>query len=130
MVQRKPGKPWTCKGFLAKLGAPHKIVTNYHQGGKINTIENLLKLKGLSRSKRRLKIAHLSRKAVVVSRALSKKRTKMYEMGIDFAYDNNQRLWILEVNSNHPQFHPLKKLDRSSYNRMAAYAKSYGRHDD
>jgi D-alanine-D-alanine ligase-like ATP-grasp enzyme len=48
-------------------------------------------------------------------------------MGIDFAFDRSGRLWILEVNSNHPQFHPLKQVDRPAFNRMMAFARSYGR---
>ncbi|WP_141500250.1 YheC/YheD family protein [Paenibacillus luteus] len=54
-------------------------------------------------------------KYLAVSRTLSKKRSGMHEMGIDFAYDKKQQLWVLEVNSNHPQFHALKKLDLIAY---------------
>lgn len=127
MVQRKPGGPWVCTGFMAKVGAPKKIVTNYSQGGKIYTLRNVLQKKGLSSSQSRLRIRLLSKKTLEIARTLSRKHTGMHEMGIDFAYDTKQRLRILEVNSNHPQFHPLKKLDPTAYNRMLSFAKSYGR---
>lgn len=130
MVQRKPGGSWTCTGIMAKVGAPYKIVTNYYQGGKIVTLQNLLKQKRLSSSARRSRTYYLTAKALQVSRVLSRMRSGMHEMGIDFAYDRNGRLWILEVNSNHPQYHPLKKLDRRAYDRMAEYARSYGRYDN
>jgi hypothetical protein len=128
MVQRKPGKSWNCTGFLIKVGAPNKIVTNYYQGGKIYTLNELLKMKNYPTSERRKITNYLTQKALEVSNTLSQKRSGMNEMGIDFAYSRKKQLWILEVNSNHPQFHPLKKLDRTAYNRMISFAKSYGRH--
>ncbi|MBW7477637.1 YheC/YheD family protein [Paenibacillus oenotherae] len=129
MVQRRPGGAWTCTGYLVKIGAtPNHIVTNYSQGGAIETIQKLLKRKGLSAGERASRIRWLSNKAIAVCRTLSSKRSGMREMGIDFAYDKNGRLWILEVNSNHPQFHPLKNIDRTAYSRMLSFAKSYGRY--
>ncbi|MBP1155627.1 MULTISPECIES: YheC/YheD family protein [unclassified Paenibacillus] len=130
MVQRKPRGSWTCTGFLVKVGRRNKIVTNYYQGGEIYTIEKLLRTKGLSPSKHRPRIQSLSQTAVRIARRLNNKCSAMHEIGVDFAYDTKQRLWILEVNSNHPQFYPLKKLDRFAYNQMASYARSYGRRDD
>lgn len=127
MVQRKPGKKWTCTGFLVKVGAPNKIVTNYYQGGKIYTLRKLLRLKGYSLLYQEKITEELTQKALKISRTLSKKRSGMHEMGIDFAYDSNNRLWVLEVNSNHPQYHPLKTLDPEAYWRIKSFAKSYGR---
>jgi len=51
----------------------------------------------------------------------------MNEMGIDFARDSSGGLWVLEVNSNHPQFHPLKNIDSEAYQKMKRYASYYGR---
>lgn len=127
MVQRRPGKKWTCTGYLVKVGAPDKIITNYYQGGKIYTLKKLLTLKKYRESKKNEITSYLKGKALEVSRTLSKKKAGMHEMGIDFAYDRNHRLWILEVNSNHPQFYPLKKLEPSAYKRMKSFAQSYGR---
>jgi glutathione synthase/RimK-type ligase-like ATP-grasp enzyme len=127
MVQRKPRGKWTCTGFLIKVGAPNKIVTNYYQGGEINTIKKLFKLKNYSTAKQKKRTQRLTQNALKISRFLSEKRSGMHEMGIDFAYGRNHKLWVLEVNSNHPQFYPLKKLDLTAYKRMKEYAKSYGR---
>ncbi|UVI30097.1 YheC/YheD family protein [Paenibacillus spongiae] len=129
MIQRKPGGAWRCTGFMVKVGSRHKIVTNYYQGGKIYTIHKLLKKKGFSKESSAARIESLTRKGITVANVLSRKRSGMREMGIDFAYDGDNALWILEVNSNHPQFHPIKKLDRESYNRMMEYARSYGRYN-
>ncbi|MNG32334.1 hypothetical protein D3C84_1183210 [compost metagenome] len=64
-----------------------------------------------------------------MAQLLSRKKQGMREMGIDFAYDREERLWVLEVNSKHPQFHPLKRIDPAAYRRMMSFAKAYGRHD-
>lgn len=130
MVQRKPGGRWTCTGFLVKIGKSGKIVTNYYQGGKVITLRQLFRLQGMPADRIERRTARLRKTAQRIAKALSARRSGMHEMGIDFAYSSSGRLWVLEVNSNHPQFHPLRKIDRKSYKKMAAYARSYGRYDD
>ncbi|WP_235533198.1 YheC/YheD family protein [Paenibacillus sp. Leaf72] len=130
MVQRKPGGIWHLTGFLIKVGAKGKIVTNYHQGGEIWTMHKLVQRKGYEDAKSSELIGHLTQHSLTVARALSKHKAGMFEMGIDFALDRNTHLWILEVNSNHPQFRPLKWIDRRAYNRIMRFAQSYGRKDD
>ncbi|WP_138754693.1 YheC/YheD family protein [Paenibacillus sinopodophylli] len=129
MVQRKPGGRWVCTGFMVKVGGRNKIVTNYYQGGAIYSMSKLGSEQGLSDEETEEQVKKLKRVALRISRTLSRRRRGMHELGIDFAYDKQQQLWVLEVNSNHPQFHPLKKLDRSAYNRMKRFAASYGRRD-
>ncbi|MGO4184563.1 YheC/YheD family protein, partial [Paenibacillus sp. TAF43_2] len=129
MVQRKPEGKWVCTGFMVKVGARHKIVTNYYQGGAIYSMKKLGKRQGLSIEATDKRISRLSKVALRISRTLSNKRSGMHELGIDFAYDQKQQLWVLEVNSNHPQFHPLKKLDPAAYKKMKQFAASYGRRD-
>lgn len=127
MVQRRRRGPWVCTGFMVKVGAEGKIVTNYHQGGELITMDRLGDLLALSAEQTDGRIRQLKRTALRISRTLSARRSGMHEMGIDFAYDDKQRLWVLEVNSNHPQFHPLKELDPHAYDRMMRFAASYGR---
>ncbi|KRE29764.1 YheC/YheD family protein [Paenibacillus sp. Soil522] len=127
MVQRKPGGSWVCTGFIVKVGARNKIVTNYYQGGTIHTMIQLGKMQGVSNAATAARVRKMTELALRISGALSKKRSGMHEMGIDFAYDKQNHLWLIEVNSNHPQFHPLKQLDRKAYNKMMHFAASYGR---
>lgn len=129
MVQRKPGRSWVCTGYLVKVGKPDRIVTNYYQGGKIYTLAKWMGKKGWADTHRHTREQELSQTALTISKTLSKQRSGMHEMGIDFAYDQQERLWVLEVNSNHPQFYPLRKLDRTAFNKMKTYARSYGRQD-
>lgn len=128
MVQRKPGKSWECTGFLVKVGGANKIVTNYYQGGEICTLPMLMKERELSLSEGKSRKRMMTESALRIARTLSARQSGMREMGIDFAFDKTGKLWVLEVNSNHPQFHPLKELAPKMYNRMKEYAESYGRY--
>lgn len=128
MVQRKPRGSWSCNGFLVKVGNSGKIVTNFYQGGKIQSIRWLCKQQKLTNEQSEQRIGKLTTAALDISSALSKRKAGMHELGIDFALDQSGRLWVLEVNSNHPQFHPLKQIDRQAYNKMKHYAATYGRY--
>lgn len=127
MVQRKPGSAWKLTGIFAKVGRKNKIVTNYAQGGRIVLLKNLFPSLGLSLEKRRRRNRKLKNVSLAVAAALSASRSGMHEMGVDFAFDRKGKLWILEVNTRHPQFHPLKKLHPKMFKRMITFARSYGR---
>lgn len=129
MVQRKPGGKWVCTGYMVKVGAAKKIVTNYYQGGTIYTLGKLHKQLGLSANEASRRESKLSTASLQIARTLSRKQPGMNEMGIDFARDTSGSLWVLEVNSNHPQFHPLRRLDPDAYRKMKRYAAYYGRRD-
>lgn len=129
MVQRKPGGSWVCTGMMVKVGAAKKIVTNYYQGGVICTLSKLHHHLGVTAEEGKRREQALASAALRIASTLSGKQSGMQEMGIDFAQDKVGKLWVLEVNSNHPQFHPLKQLDPQAYDKMMRYAVSYGRHD-
>jgi glutathione synthase/RimK-type ligase-like ATP-grasp enzyme len=129
MVQRKPGGTWVCTGLIVKVGARNKIVTNYYQGATILSMKKLGKKQGLSTGEIASRVRKLNHVALQIAHTLSKKRSGMHELGVDFAFDKKQQLWVLEVNSNHPQFYPLKQLDPAAYRKMKRFAVSYGRRD-
>ncbi|MHA6483060.1 YheC/YheD family protein [Paenibacillus sp. strain BS8-2] len=128
MVQRKPGGQWTCTGDSAKIGGAGKIVTNFYQGGSVLTLRKLHDRLGLRAGAGAARERQLRTAAISIAETLSARKSGMREMGIDFARDRSGRLWVLEVNSNHPQFHPMKSIDRKAYERMKEYAASYGRY--
>ncbi len=127
MIQRKPNKRWTCTGLFCKVGRPKKIVTNYYQGGELRTLINVFNRMKLSERATIERKKALSNVALVVARTLSAKQSGMYQMGVDLAYDMNGNIRIIEVNSRHPAFYPLKKLNYKMYKRMLNFAYSYGR---
>lgn len=128
MVQRKPKGKWTCTGVIAKVGKPNKIVTNYHQGGRLVNMSKLFRQLQLSPEEGEERLALIRKTALQIARVLSKKKSGMREMGIDFAVEEeSKQLFVLEVNSRQPQFAPIRKVDRAMYNRVMSYARAYGR---
>ncbi len=127
MVQRRPRGKWTCTGHMVKVGKKNKIVTNYYQGGRIWPLKRLWAAKEYTEEQKQELNKQLETTALRIARRLSSEKKGMREMGIDLAYDETGKLWVIEVNSNHPQFHPLKKIDPSAYKWMMRFARSYGR---
>jgi glutathione synthase/RimK-type ligase-like ATP-grasp enzyme len=127
MIQRKPGGDWTVTGSFAKVGKANMIVNNYYQGGKIVLMNKLFQHLNKSPAQANARLDQMSRVSHKVAQILSSKKPGMYELGIDFGYNEYGHLWILEVNSRHPQIYPLKTIAPDMYVRMLDYAKSIGR---
>lgn len=127
MIQRKPQGKWTVTGTFGKIGKENKIVNNYYQGGKIIMPGKLFSELNLTSEQTSERERQISKVTYQVARLLSSRRSGMYEMGIDFAYDKNGKLWILEVNTRHPQFYPIRRIAPKMYQRMMTFARSIGR---
>lgn len=127
MIQRKPGGDWTVTGSFAKVGKSNMIVNNYYQGGKIVLMNKLFQHLNKSPAQANARLDQMSKVSHKVAQILSSKKAGMHELGIDFGYNEHGHLWILEVNSRHPQIYPLKTIAPDMYVRMLDYAKSIGR---
>ncbi|WP_010271147.1 YheC/YheD family protein [Paenibacillus senegalensis] len=128
MVQRKPRGKWTVTGVFAKVGKAGKIVTNFHQGGRLMKMSTLFRKQGVSEGEAESRLEQIEWLALTSAKELSGRKKGMHEMGIDIALDEyTKQPYVLEVNSRQPQFYPLKKLSRKMYQRMMSYARAYGR---
>lgn len=128
MMQRRPRGPWTCTGIFSKIGKSGKIVTNYHQGGKLDTLENTLKGFGMNESAIEDMRERLAKLGKEIAETLHSHYPGMHEMGIDVTIDSSHHIWVIEVNSRRPQFYPLKWFpDKTMYKTMMRFARSYGR---
>lgn len=126
LVQKTPRKNWETTGFIGRLAAPQKIITNYRSGGTIMTIENLfaphLTPKQFTSVYKEMKIL-----GVRVAAQLARKFPNLKEIGLDLAIDEQLHIWILEVNTL-PALFPFKHLhDKSIYKKIRRYAVHYGR---
>lgn len=126
-MQKAEGSRWVPSTMFVKLGKRNKVVTNYHQGGKLELVGQTLSRAGYSPAqiehyKRRLKELGMQ-----TARCFDRRSPRFRELGLDVALDRNGRLWILEVNTR-PNFSALKSLaDKSLYRTMVRYGKMYGR---
>ncbi|SFJ67944.1 YheC/D like ATP-grasp [Paenibacillus sp. UNC496MF] len=126
-MQKTAAGKWVQSVMFVKLGKKNKVVTNYHQGGKLAYLEPTLRRSGYSgaqidRYKKRLKTMGLQ-----TARCFDRHAKRFKELGLDVALDRDGRLWILEVNTR-PDFSALKSLgDKRLYRTIVRYGRQYGR---
>lgn len=98
MVQKNLRNEWETSGWIGRVAHPRKIVTNYHSGGTLKSVEVLLNAYLANKEKERY-IQKLKRLGTKVARQLHKRFPGIKEIGIDLALDDQLTPWILEVNT-------------------------------
>ncbi|WP_128656903.1 YheC/YheD family protein [Paenibacillus sp. 598K] len=127
MVQKSNDGLWRSTALFTKIGLPGKVATNYNQGGEIGYLRHTLEKANFSKSMILRKERELTKLGIAVGRIFNKHSSGFRELGLDVALDKKGKAWILEVNTR-PQFYPLKQMkDKSMYQRIISYAKTYGR---
>jgi hypothetical protein len=127
MVQKSRRGKWVSTAVFVKLGKRNKVVTNYHQGGKLALAEPTLRSAGYNEAQIRRYLRELKTLSLQTARCFDRKNPRFKELGLDVALDRKGRLWILEVNTR-PNFYALKKLpDKSIHRTVVRYGKAYGR---
>lgn len=114
MVQLTPWGQWMATGFLARVAAPQRIVTNFHSGG--TPLDLMATLRPyLSRSESARCINRLRRLGERVALHCYRSYPGLREAGLDIAIDHNMNPWILEVNTR-PQADVFGRLrDKTMY---------------
>ncbi len=120
MVQLNPKGVWETTGIIGRVAHPGKIVTNYHSGGKLVSIEKLLS-SHLSLSGQQALIAKMSRLGVTIANQLKKKYPNYRQVGVDVGLDQSMKPWIIEVNSNPDPYIFNKLADKSVYRKVMRY---------
>ncbi|MNK39950.1 Endospore coat-associated protein YheD [compost metagenome] len=126
LVQKNLKREWETTGYIARLGALQKIITNHHGGGTAHPVEQLL---GSHMDERQLELllSELRLVGTQVGYQLQHAYPKLKELGLDIAIDADFKAWILEVNTL-PALFPFKMLkDKRIYKRIRRYAIHYGR---
>ncbi|REE89094.1 YheC/D-like protein [Paenibacillus taihuensis] len=126
-VQRSKRRKWVPTVMFVKLGKPGKIVTNYHQGGRLALIEPTLRRSGYNKAQVASYKKQLTKLGMETGRCFDRRTKKLNELGLDVALDREGKLWILEVNTR-PSYSALKSLkDKSFYRKVVRYGRNYGR---
>ncbi|WP_308636903.1 YheC/YheD family protein [Paenibacillus silvisoli] len=128
MTMQKTAKGrWVPTLLFVKLGKPGKVVTNYHQGGRLAHIDGTLRRAGYTKAQTNdyKRLARMLGKRT--ARCFDRRSSRFYELGLDVALDRDGKLWILEVNTR-PSFSALKSFKNKKFYRTAVrYGKQYGR---
>jgi len=123
MVQISPQRRWRTTGYVARVAAPGRIVTNFHAGGTPHALAPLLK-SYISQEEIRAYIFRLCRLGEAVAAHCHKAWPNLKAVGLDIAVDREMRPWILEVNTM-PLADLFAKLkDKTMYRRICRFAKA------
>lgn len=126
LTQKNLAGGWETTGMLGRVAAPQKVVTNYHNGGSIFTVETLFK-EHMSPGEMATTIQQLKSLGVKIAAQLETAYPGLKEIGLDVALDQHHDLWLLEVNTL-PAITVFKMFsDKSIYRKIHRYAVAYGR---
>ncbi|WP_379137610.1 YheC/YheD family protein [Paenibacillus sp. sgz500958] len=126
LVQKNPLGAWETTGMLGRVAAPHKIVTNYHNGGRIKSVKPLLS-EHMNTANTTLTMNQLRTLGIQMAWQLESVYSGIKEIGLDVAIDEHHDLWVLEINTL-PSIVIFKIFpDKSIYRKIHRYAASYGR---
>ena len=126
MVQQNPAGKWETTGMLGRVAQPGKIVTNVHNGGKLELVETLLR-PYVPADRMGSTVAQLKNLGLRVAEHLGRKFPGIREIGLDVGIGSDLWPWIIEVNTSPASFIFKRMPDKSVYRRVRAYAIAYGK---
>lgn len=122
MVQRNPRRAWEATGIVGRLAKPHKIVTNYHSGGKPMPADVLL-ASAIPAGKRARYRAQLQTLGLRISRHMSGYFPGFRAYGVDVGIDKSLKPWIIEVNSRPDKSIFNALTDKRMYLKIVRYSR-------
>ncbi|AIQ15283.1 MULTISPECIES: YheC/YheD family protein [unclassified Paenibacillus] len=126
LTQKRPDGGWETTGMLGRVAAPQKIVTNYHNGGSVFTVNALFK-EHMGPAEMASTLQSLKSLGVKIAMQLETAYPGLKEIGLDIALDQHHDVWLLEVNTL-PSIIAFKLIhDKSIYRKIHRYAVAYGR---
>ena len=126
MVQQSPKRRWEATGMIGRVAHPGKVVTNFHSGGKLQPVEQLLGNYLLPKRKLRY-MGRLKSLGLEAAHVMGARFRGVKEIGLDVAVDARLKPWILEVNTRPDPFIFRRLKDKRIFAKVIRYAKAYGR---
>ncbi|MNW31388.1 Endospore coat-associated protein YheD [compost metagenome] len=120
MVQLSPKGIWETTGLIGRVAQPGKIVTNYHNGGKLMDVRRLFSAHLTSTDMERV-IHTLEKLGVNTAKHLHKKYPGFRQIGLDVGFDRSWTPRIIEVNTNPDPYIFNKLSDKSVYRKVMRY---------
>jgi glutathione synthase/RimK-type ligase-like ATP-grasp enzyme len=121
MVQKNLKSQWETSGWIGRVAHPKKIVTNYHSGGTLKSVELLLD----SYLNNKAKIQYINKLKLLgtkVAKQLHRRFPGIKEIGIDLALDEQLTPWILEVNTKPDPYIFRVLKNKTVFSKVIRYA--------
>jgi hypothetical protein len=122
MVQRSPRRKWEVTGIVGRLARPHKIVTNYHNGGRPMPIRELL-TPFIPKTEHIPYIDRLKALGVRISSHMSGIFPRFRAYGVDLGIDKELKPWIIEVNTLPDKYIFNALADKQMFRKIMRYAR-------
>lgn len=98
LVQKDGQGCWRLTGMAVRMGLAGQITTNLHTGGRAETLEKALRLKGYNTARISIVKQTLEHTSLQIASALEDTTEHLGELGLDFVLDAEGRPWFLEAN--------------------------------
>lgn len=124
LCHRSVNDHWKVTSGVARLSKDNQFVSNLARGGKLRKISDLLSEVYENKKASELKKA-MYELAIEVCTNLSRNCEGLYgELGVDLAIDNNEQIWLIEVNTkpSKDQEHEQKTQIRPSAKALLNYS--------
>jgi glutathione synthase/RimK-type ligase-like ATP-grasp enzyme len=123
MIQKNLRNQWEATGWIGRVAHPKKIVTNYHSGGTLKSVETLLGAY-LEETEKKQFIRKIKRLGTKVAQQIQQRFPGIKEIGVDLAIDNQYKPWILEVNTL-PDPYIFRRLNNKAvFGKIIRYARA------
>lgn len=114
-VQRGANGEWTVSGMVARLGPKHGIATNLAVGGKSKKMDEVLGELGINDPQQ---IKDKIREVVILAaQRLGSSLPGLADLGFDIAIDEDEQVWIIEVNGRDLRITFYQAKDFDSWHR-------------
>ncbi|NOU92388.1 YheC/YheD family protein [Paenibacillus sp. LMG 31456] len=127
MMMRNSQNHWQYAGMLAKVSGRSSVITNVNRGGgyALPIEKALSESLCLSKNKQQKIIQELIRLSYCICKRFNYYKYSS-QIGIDFAVDQHQKIWIIEVNFDFPSHSLFDKLtDKTMYREIKKLRNSY-----
>lgn len=127
ILQKDENKDWTLSGMIARFGGIGNISSNIGlKGIAMGGIEALKKVFNMTEEEAVGKEKEIAGVCSEACDILNKSIGHYADLGIDVVIDENQKIWILEINKLHYHLYPVYALkDRQMYYDIASKPLKY-----